>query len=173
MCIRDSVRRILSEVSSKIYNKKPKNLIAVTGTNGKSSIVNFYLQILKFNKKKVASIGTLGIHTASKKIEVKNTTLNPLKLSKQLVKLKEKSIDNLILEASSHGLKQCRLDGLKFKTGIFTNLSHDHLDYHKSYKDYLDSKLHLFKKLLIKNSNIVSDLDIPEHKKIKSISLGN
>ena len=166
-----NVRKLLAEVSSKIYKKKPKNLIAVTGTNGKSSIVNFYLQILKFNKKKVASIGTLGIHTASKKIEVKNTTLNPLKLSRQLVKLKEKSIDNLILEASSHGLKQCRLDGLKFKTGIFTNLSHDHLDYHKSYKDYLDSKLHLFRKLLTKNSNIITDLDIPEYKKIKSIAL--
>ena len=165
-----NVRKSLAEVASKIYKKKPKNLIAVTGTNGKSSIANFYLQILKLNKKKVASIGTLGIHTVSKKIELQNTTLDPLQLGRYLMKLKEQNIDNVILEASSHGLKQCRLDGLKFKTGIFTNLSHDHLDYHKSYKDYLDSKLHLFKKLLIKNSNIVSDLDIPEHKKIKSIS---
>ena len=168
-----NVRKSLAEVSSKIYKKKPKNLIAVTGTNGKSSIVNFYLQILKFNKKKAASIGTLGIHTGSKKTEVQNTTLDPLKLSRQLTKLKEKNINNLILEASSHGLKQCRLDGLKFKTGIFTNLSHDHLDYHKSYKDYLDSKLHLFRKLLAKNSNAITDLDIPEYKKIKSIALRN
>ncbi len=166
-----NVRKLLAEISSKIYKKKPKNLIAVTGTNGKSSIVNFYLQILKFNKKKVASIGTLGIHTASKKTEAQNTTLDPLQLSRQLTKLKEKNIDNLILEASSHGLKQCRLDGLKFKTGIFTNLSHDHLDYHKSYKDYLDAKLHLFRKLLTKDSNIITDLDIREYKKIKSIAL--
>jgi len=166
-----NVRKSLAEVSSKIYKKKPSNLIAVTGTNGKSSIVNFYLQILKFNKKKVASIGTLGIHVDSKKIEVQNTTLDPLKLNRQLTKLKEKNIDNLILEASSHGLKQCRLDGLKFKTGIFTNLSHDHLDYHKSYKNYLDSKLHLFRRLLTKNSNIITDLDIQEYKKIKSIAL--
>ena len=91
-------------------------------------------------------------------------------MGKYLTKLKQQNIDNIILEASSHGLKQCRLDGLKFKTGVFTNLSHDHLDYHKSYKDYLDSKLYLFKKLLIKNSNIISDLDIPDHKKIKSIA---
>ena len=76
-----------------------------------------------------------------------------------------------MLEASSHGLKQSRLDGLKFKTGIFTNLSHDHLDYHKSYKDYLNSKLYLFKKLLNRNSNIITDLNIPEYKKIKSIAL--
>ncbi len=165
-----NVRRLLSKVSSKIYKKKPKNLIAVTGTNGKSSVVNFYLQILKLNKKKVASIGTLGIHTSSKKIEVQNTTLDPLNLHRHLTKLKEKNIDNLILEASSHGLKQCRLDGLKFKTGIFTNLSHDHLDYHKSYKNYLDAKLHLFRKLLTKKSNIITDMDIPEYKKIKSIA---
>ena len=166
-----NVRKLLAETSFKIHKKKPKNLIAVTGTNGKSSVVNFYLQILKFNKKKVASIGTLGIYSDSKKIDVQNTTLDPLQLSKQLTKLKKKNINNLILEASSHGLKQSRLDGLKFKTGIFTNLSHDHLDYHKSYKDYLNSKLHLFKKLLNRNSNIITDLNIPEYKKIKSIAL--
>ena len=165
-----NVRKLLAETSFKIYKKKPKNLIAVTGTNGKSSVVNFYLQILQLNKKKVASIGTLGIHTASKKTEVQNTTLDPLQLSKQLTKLKNKNINNLILEASSHGLKQSRLDGLKFRIGIFTNLSHDHLDYHKSYKDYLNSKLHLFKKLLNRNSNIITDLNIPEYKKIKSIA---
>ena len=166
-----NVRKLLAETSFKIHKKKPKNLIAVTGTNGKSSVVNFYLQILKFNKKKVASIGTLGIHSDSKKIDVQNTTLDPLQLSKQLTKLKKKKINNLMLEASSHGLKQSRLDGLKFKTGIFTNLSHDHLDYHKSYKDYLNSKLYLFKKLLNRNSNIITDLNIPEYKKIKSIAL--
>ena len=165
-----NVRKSLAEISFKIYKKRPKNLIAVTGTNGKSSVVNFYLQILQLNKKKVASIGTLGIHTASKKTEVQNTTLDPLQLSKQLTKLKKKNINNLILEASSHGLKQSRLDGLKFRIGIFTNLSHDHLDYHKSYKDYLNSKLHLFKKLLNRNSNIITDLNIPEYKKIKSIA---
>ena len=166
-----NVRKLLAETSFKVYRKKPKNLIAVTGTNGKSSVANFYLQILKLNKKTVASIGTLGIHTDSKKTEVLNTTLDPLQLGKQLMKLKKKNIDNLILEASSHGLKQSRLDGLKFSTGIFTNLSHDHLDYHKSYNDYLKSKLHLFKKLLNKNSNIITDLNIPEYKKIKLIAL--
>ena len=64
--------------------------------------------------------------------------------------LKKKKIENVILEASSHGLKQNRLDGLLFDIGIFTNLSHDHLDYHKTMKDYLNSKLYLFKKLIKK-----------------------
>ncbi len=165
-----NVRKTIAYVSSKIYKNIPKNLIAVTGTNGKSSIANFYLQILKYNKKNVASIGTLGIVTSSKTTELSNTTIDPLKLGKSLEKLKKRNIENVILEASSHGLKQCRLDGLKFKIGIFTNLSHDHLDYHKSYKDYLNSKLLLFRNLLRKDSNIITDKDISEYEIIKSIS---
>ena len=141
-------RKLLSEVASKVYKNKPKNLIAVTGTNGKSSIADFYYQILDLNKKKVASIGTLGIKTYLKNLEIKNTTLDPISLNDHLQKIKKLNIDNVILEASSHGLKQNRLNELNYKTGIFTNLSHDHLDYHKSFKDYLKSKLLLFKNLL-------------------------
>ena len=98
---------------------------------------------------------------------VSNTTLDPIKLSKCLKRLKKQKIDNVILEASSHGLKQNRLDGLEFKTGIFTNLSHDHLDYHKNFKDYLNSKLYLFEKLLNKNANVITDIEIPNIKKLK------
>ena len=169
----ENVRKSLAKISYKIYKKKPKNLIAITGTNGKSSIAEFYFQILKLNKIKVASIGTLGIKTVLKNIKVSNTTLDPIKLAYYLKKLKKQKIENVILEASSHGLKQNRLDGLKFKTAIFTNLTHDHLDYHKSFQDYLNSKLYLFKKLLKKDSNIITDLTIPEFKKIKKISLIN
>ena len=165
-----NVRKILAETAYKVFSKKPKNLTAVTGTNGKSSIANFYFQILKQNKKKVASIGTLGIQSNLKNIAASNTTLDPVQLALQLKKIKEQNIDHVILEASSHGLKQNRLDGLQFKTGIFTNLSHDHLDYHKSYSDYLNSKLYLFKKLLNKGSKVIVDTDIPEFKKIKKIS---
>ena len=166
-----NVRKLLAEIAFNICKFKPKNLIAVTGTNGKSSIADFYFQILKLNKKKVASIGTLGIQTTFNKIPVPNTTLDPLKLSACLEKLKKHKIDNVILEASSHGLKQNRLDGLEFKTGIFTNLSHDHLDYHKNFKDYFKSKLYLFEKLLKKNSNVITDIEIPEYEKIKNISV--
>ena len=116
------------------------------------------------------SIGTLGIQSNLKNIAASNTTLDPVQLALQLKKIKEQNIDHVILEASSHGLKQNRLDGLQFNTGIFTNLSHDHLDYHKSYSDYLNSKLYLFKKLLNKGSKVIVDTDIPEFKKIKKIS---
>jgi murE/murF fusion protein len=168
-----NVRKSLAEFACAIYKDKPKNIIAVTGTNGKSSVADFYFQILNLNKKKVASIGTLGIKTQNYIKKVSNTTIDPIALSKILNKLKKKKINDVILEASSHGLKQNRLDGLKFKTGIFTNLSHDHLDYHKTFGDYLKSKLYLFEKLLKKNGNIITDIEIPQYRKIKKIALKN
>ena len=145
-----NVRKLLSEISYKIIKKKPKKIVAVTGTNGKSSIADFYYQILNLNSRKVASIGTIGIKYKGKKKTLTNTTLDPIKLSLLLQSLQKKKIDNVIMEASSHGLKQNRLDGLLFDIGIFTNLSHDHLDYHKNMKDYLKSKLYLFDKLIKK-----------------------
>ena len=168
-----NVRKLLSELSYKITKNKPKNLIAVTGTNGKSSIADFYFQLLNLSNKKVASIGTLGIRTKNNLKKVSNTTLDPIGLSKILNDLKKQRIDNVILEASSHGLKQNRLDGLKFNTAIFTNLSHDHLDYHKTFNDYLKSKLYLFEKLLKPRGNIITDSKIPEYKNLKKISLNN
>ncbi len=165
-----NVRKLLAEVAFKIYRKIPKNLIAVTGTNGKSSIADFYYQILNLNQKKVASIGTLGVRANGFNFDLNNTTTDPIKLGKILKKLKSKKIDNVIMEASSHGLKQNRLDGLRFKTGIFTNLSQDHLDYHKNLKNYLKAKLHLFENLIEKRGNIITDKNIIEFNKIKKIS---
>jgi len=166
-----NIRKLLSEISFKILDKKPKKLVAVTGTNGKSSIADFYYQILNLNSKKVASIGTIGIRHKDKKKTLTNTTLDPIQLSSILKDLKKEKIEYVILEASSHGLKQNRLDGLLFDVGIFTNLSHDHLDYHKNMKNYLNSKLYLFNQLIKKNGNIITDANIPQSKKIRNISI--
>ncbi|MDB3886438.1 UDP-N-acetylmuramoyl-L-alanyl-D-glutamate--2,6-diaminopimelate ligase [Candidatus Pelagibacter sp.] len=165
-----NVRKLLAEISFKIYNKHPRNLIAVTGTNGKSSVTDFYYQILKLNNKKVASIGTLGVKSKNLNLNLSNTTIDPIKLAQILTKLKNQKIENIIMEASSHGLKQNRLDGLKFSSGIFTNLSQDHLDYHKNLKNYLKAKLYLFEQLIKKDGNIITDESIPEFKKIKKIA---
>ena len=99
-------RKLLAEISFKIYNENPKNIIAVTGTNGKSSVADFYYQILDLNKKKVASIGTLGVKSKNLKINLSNTTIDPIKLAKILSNLKKQNIDNVIMEASSHGLNK-------------------------------------------------------------------
>ena len=166
-----NVRKLLAKVSYKILNQKPKKLVAVTGTNGKSSIADFYFQILNLNSKKVASIGTIGVRYQNKKKTLTNTTLDPIKLSTILKDLRKKKIEYVIMEASSHGLEQNRLDGLSFDIGIFTNLSHDHLDYHKNMKNYLKSKLYLFNQLIKKKGNIITDANIQQTKKIKKISL--
>ena len=166
----NNIRKLLAVISFKINNKTPNNIIAVTGTNGKSSIADFYYQILDLNKKKVASIGTLGIKSKKFKKNLSNTTIDPIQLSKILSNLKKQNINNVIMEASSHGLSQNRLDGLHFNTGIFTNLSQDHLDYHKNIKNYLKAKLYLFEKLIKQNGSIITDEKIPEFNKIKKIA---
>ena len=164
------VRRSLSEACSNFYKKKPSNIIAVTGTNGKSSVADFFYQILKLNRVSVASIGTLGISTKNYKKKTNLTSMDPLSLHENLQLIARKKINNVILEASSHGLEQKRLDHLKINTGIFTNLSHDHLDYHKNMQSYLNCKMHLFKNLLSKHSKIITDEDNREFNIIKGIA---
>ncbi len=166
-------RKLLAEISFKLIKRKPKNLIAITGTNGKSSVANFYYQILALNKKKVASIGTLGVCSKEINFDLSNTTIDPIQLGQILKKLKNYKIDNVIMEASSHGLEQNRLDGLMFNSGIFTNLSQDHLDYHKNLKNYLNAKLYLFKNLIKKKGNLITDSKIPQFTQIKKIAKKN
>ena len=166
----NDVRISLSEACSNYYKKKPANIIAVTGTNGKSSVADFFYQILKLNMVSVASIGTLGIFSKNYKKKTNLTSMDPLSLHKNLQILAKNKTNNVILEASSHGLEQKRLDNLNINTGIFTNLSHDHLDYHKNMQSYFNSKLYLFRRLLKKNSKIITDEDNQEFKIIKKIA---
>ncbi|MFN5132473.1 MAG: Mur ligase family protein, partial [Candidatus Fonsibacter sp.] len=155
-----NVRKFLAEACSIKYKKKPKNIIAVTGTNGKSSVANFYYQILKNLKINSAAIGTIGIHYKNKFKKTYLTTPDTITIHKELNFLKKNGIENVCLEASSHGLHQHRLDNININSGIFTNFTQDHLDYHKNLKNYLKAKLYLFKNLLKKNSFAIIDTDI-------------
>ena len=112
------LRNLLSEIASKFYKLKPKNIIAVTGTNGKTSVADIFYQILKINKIPVASIGTLGIKFNDKIIKTNLTSPDTLTLHKNLNFLKNNKIDNVIIEASSHGLDQNRLHNINFKGAI-------------------------------------------------------
>ena len=165
-----NIRVSLSEACSNFYKKKPSNIIAVTGTNGKSSVAGFFYQILNLNKVSVASIGTLGLFSKNYNKKTNLTSMDPLSLHKNLQILKKNKVKNVILEASSHGLDQKRLDNLNITIGIFTNISHDHLDYHKNMNLYLNSKMHLFKNLLKKKSKIITDENNKEFKIIKKIA---
>ena len=164
-----NIKKTIIDVCKIFYKAKPKNIIAVTGTNGKSSVAEFYHQILLAQHIPVASLGTLGIKINTKVSRTNLTTLDVVTLHRELEKIKMLGVDNVILEASSHGLEQGRLDGLNFKTAIFTNFSQDHLDYHKNMKNYLNAKLILVSKLSGKKQNIITDNEIPEFLKIKSI----
>ena len=103
-------------------------------------------------------------------IKTNLTSMDPITLHKSLQILVRNKINHVVLEASSHGLEQKRLDNLNIKIGIFTNLSHDHLDYHKNMKSYFNSKMYLFKTLLKRNSKIITDEDNKEYKVIKGIA---
>ena len=165
-----NIKLILIEACVNFFKNKPKNIIAVTGTNGKSSVANFFHQILLINHKPVASIGTLGLKINNKNFKSNLTSPDIISLHKILEKIKKKNIENVIIEASSHGLQQGRLDGINFMMGIFTNFSQDHLDYHKTMKQYFLSKMILFSKLLKKNRIVITDTDNKEFSKLKKIA---
>ena len=153
----------------KFYKYKPKNIIAVTGTNGKTSVAEFFYQILNLNNISVATIGTFGIKTRKKNYKTNLTSPDIVTLHRNLEKLKRDKIDNVIIEASSHGLDQKRLDGLKIKIGIFTNFSQDHLDYHKTMKDYLNAKFSLFNRILPSGSYVITDKSLKVYQRLKKI----
>ena len=164
------IRHLLSNVASKFYPSKPKNILAVTGTNGKTSVADIFYQMLTINNIPAASIGTLGIKYNGKIIKTNLTSPDTISIHKYLHYLKKKKIDNVIIEASSHGLHQQRMHHIKFKAGIFTNFSQDHLDYHKSMTSYLNAKLILFKEILNKNNFIICDKEISPFYKLNLIA---
>ena len=165
-----NVTKAIAYACKIFYSRKPSNIIAVTGTNGKSSVAEFYHQILSTQNIPVASIGTLGIKINDKIKKTNLTSLDIISLHRELSAIKKRGINHVILEASSHGLSQGRVNGIDFKTAIFTNFSQDHLDYHKNMKDYLRAKLILFSKLLKKKRNIIADNQIKEFVKLKVLA---
>ncbi len=144
LIIDDNPRRRFAQMAARFFNLQPSTVALVTGTNGKTSVVSFLRQIWAGAGHRAASLGTLGL-TAPGRAEGGNlTTPDPVTLHKIMHDLAHDGIDHLALEASSHGLDQYRLDGVDVSAAAFTNLSRDHLDYHGSMEDYLDSKKRLF-----------------------------
>ena len=158
--ISKNIRNLYLSLIKKKYKKIPKNIFAVTGTNGKTSVANFFYQLHILNKKSCANIGTLGYFYNKKRKKNNLTTPSNLDIYNFLNFINKKKIRTVILEASSHGLDQDRLSGLKFNGVVFTNFSQDHLDYHKSMQAYLNAKLKLFRQNLKKKGIIVCNNNI-------------
>ncbi|MBI1179752.1 MAG: UDP-N-acetylmuramoyl-L-alanyl-D-glutamate--2,6-diaminopimelate ligase [Alphaproteobacteria bacterium] len=141
-------RRRLALMAARFFGGQPETVVAVTGTNGKSSVADFTRQLWAALGRRSASLGTLGLRASGMATRPTLTTPDPIELHARLAELQRGGIEHLALEASSHGLAQFRLDGVRLKAGAFTNLSRDHLDYHADYDEYFLAKLRLFGELL-------------------------
>jgi UDP-N-acetylmuramoyl-L-alanyl-D-glutamate--2,6-diaminopimelate ligase len=138
-------RSRLSQLAARFFADQPETIVAVTGTAGKSSIVEFVRQIWVALGRSGGSLGTLGVNSAPLRRKLAHTTPDPVILHEALRDLAAAGVDRLALEASSHGLEQRRLDWVRVIVAAFTNLSRDHLDYHADEEAYFQAKLHLFK----------------------------
>lgn len=141
-------RRKLAELAADFYRLQPDVIAAVTGTNGKTSATVFLRQIWAMLGRKAASIGTIGIVAPSGEKSLTQTTPDPIGLHADLAQLKRDGVTHLAMEASSHGLDQFRLDGVRVKAAAFTNITRDHMDYHPTQAHYLATKLRLFESVL-------------------------
>ncbi|MDF1736510.1 MAG: UDP-N-acetylmuramoyl-L-alanyl-D-glutamate--2,6-diaminopimelate ligase [Minwuia sp.] len=155
----EDARRCLARMAARFYGAQPETVAAVTGTSGKSSVVWFLRQIWAVQDLRAASLGTLGIQGPEGFSAGSLTTPDPVALHRDVAALADSGVTHLALEASSHGLVQRRLDGLKLAGAIFTNLGHDHLDYHRDRADYLNAKLRLFRDLLPAGAPAVINAD--------------
>jgi len=143
-----NARRALALAAAKLFARQPPVIAAVTGTSGKTSVAAFTRQIWAALGKPAASIGTVGLVAPGREIYGSLTTPDPVALHRTLDELAAEGVTHLAIEASSHGLDQHRLDGLRVEAGGFTNLSRDHLDYHPTLEAYLAAKLRLFAELI-------------------------
>lgn len=156
-------RSTLSQLATAFYAPMPPHMMAVTGTNGKTSTAHFASQLVNACGRKAATIGTIGIFGPGIARDGSLTTPDPVALAKDLGELAGKGFSHVALEASSHGLSQHRLDGLKFDSAGFTYLGRDHLDYHGTLEDYFRAKAILFDELLPSGATAVLNADVPEY----------
>src|SRR5580658_280175 len=154
-----NARRALALAAAKLYPRQPGTIAAVTGTSGKTSVAAFTRQIWAALGYSAASIGTVGIVSPKGETYGSLTTPDPVALHRSIDTLAGEGVTHLAIEASSHGLDQYRLDGLRIAVGAFTNITRDHLDYHASFAAYLAAKLRLFEALLEPGAAAVIDVD--------------
>jgi UDP-N-acetylmuramoyl-L-alanyl-D-glutamate--2,6-diaminopimelate ligase len=141
-------RRLFAELAAKFYAPYPDTVVAVTGTNGKTSTVEMTRQIWRMSGHRSASIGTLGVTTSDDQVKTGLTTPDIVTFLNNMAGLERMGISHVAYEASSHGLDQHRADGVPLAAAAFTNFSRDHLDYHQTMETYFEAKMRLFDELL-------------------------
>jgi UDP-N-acetylmuramoyl-L-alanyl-D-glutamate--2,6-diaminopimelate ligase len=141
-------RRLFAELAAKFYAPYPETVVAVTGTNGKTSTVEMTRQIWRMSGHRSASIGTLGVTTSDDQVKTGLTTPDIVTFLSNMAGLKRMGMTHVAYEASSHGLDQHRAEGVPLAAAAFTNFSRDHLDYHETMESYFEAKMRLFEDLL-------------------------
>ncbi|MGJ3231360.1 MAG: UDP-N-acetylmuramoyl-L-alanyl-D-glutamate--2,6-diaminopimelate ligase [Oceanicaulis sp.] len=149
----------LAAMAARFHPGQPATIAAVTGTNGKSSTVEFLRQIWAMAGLEAAALGTLGVTRASGRTDVGYTTPDAIALHRSIDALSREGVTHLAMEASSHGLKQKRMEGVRVTAAAFTNLTQDHLDYHPDFDDYFAAKLGLFNRVLEEGGPAVINMD--------------
>jgi UDP-N-acetylmuramoyl-L-alanyl-D-glutamate--2,6-diaminopimelate ligase len=157
----DDPRRALALLAARFFSRQPETMVAVTGTSGKTSVAAFTRQIWEHAGLASASIGTTGVVAPGRNDYGSLTTPDPVALHRLLTELAGAGVTHAAMEASSHGLDQRRLDGVRLAAGGFTNLGRDHMDYHPTVEDYHRAKLRLFDTLLPKGAPAVIFADDP------------
>ncbi len=152
-------RRRLALIAARFFGVQPETTVAVTGTNGKTSVASFVRQLWEQMGFCAASLGTVGVVGPSGTQILAHTTPDPVELHRILAEFAKSGVTHLALEASSHGLEQHRVDGVRLAAGAFTNITRDHLDHHPSFEAYFDEKLRLFGELLPPGAGAVIDVD--------------
>ena len=154
-----NARQALARSAARFYARQPATIVAVTGTSGKTSVAAFTREIWAAQGIAAASLGTVGIVAPKRTIYGSLTTPDPIALQRDLAELADEGVTHLALEASSHGLDQHRLDGVRVNAAAFTNLSRDHMDYHPTVEHYLNAKLRLFSDLVLPGGAAVIAID--------------
>jgi UDP-N-acetylmuramoyl-L-alanyl-D-glutamate--2,6-diaminopimelate ligase len=163
-----NARHAVALIASKLFPRQPRTIAAVTGTSGKTSVAAFTRQIWAANGHRAASIGTIGIVSPRGESYGALTTPDPVELHRSLDALAGDGVSHLAIEASSHGLDQYRLDGLRIAAAAFTNITRDHLDYHPSFESYFAAKLRLFAELLPRGAAAIINADQAHADAVKS-----
>jgi UDP-N-acetylmuramoyl-L-alanyl-D-glutamate--2,6-diaminopimelate ligase len=172
--IRDAnPRRRLALMAARFHGRQPEIAVAVTGTNGKTSVAAFLRQIWESCGRSAASLGTTGIHFKDQDWPLAHTTPDPVSLHASLAELADRGVTHLAFEASSHGLAQYRADGIRLAAGAFTNISRDHLDYHPDFTEYFSAKMRLFTELLQPGQPAVIDVDSEGGEEAAEIARGH
>lgn len=169
LVVAEDPRQALAFAAALWFAEQPSTMVAVTGTNGKTSVASFTRQIWEVLGHSAVNLGTTGVEGALLR-PLTHTTPEPITLHRVLSEVAAEGVSHAAMEASSHGLAQCRLDGVGLQAAAFTNITQDHLDYHANFEEYFQAKAALFDRVLSEDGTAVINIDDPAGPRLVEIA---